>query len=142
MDLCKVCDITNDIIDMQSLDCGSESVLVYRARLEGTSRTDSGSLINLIEDWVSSGPRVLVTGTLIKVDSQCPVLITSLTDVEICITIDQSTQSPDDSSSMSLVLIIGIVAAVIIFIIIHIILVTAILVYRHGNKKKDTTINR
>ena len=142
MDLCKVCDITNDIIDMQSLDCGSESVIIYRARLEGTSRTDSGSIINLIEDWVTSGPRVLVTGTLIKVDSQCPVLITSLTDVEICLTIDPSTQSPDDSSSMSLELIIGIVAAVIIFIIIQIILVTAILVYRHGNKKKDTTINK
>ena len=53
-DSCSDCDITSDIIDKQSFSCFSESLtyVTYRARLEGTSETDSGSLISLIEEWV------------------------------------------------------------------------------------------
>ena len=53
---CSDCGITSDIIDRQSFSCYPESptYVTYRARLEGTSETDSGSLISLIEDRVSN----------------------------------------------------------------------------------------
>ena len=70
---------------MQSLDCGSESVIIYRARLQGTSQTDSGSLISVIETWVTSGPSFIVTELLMTVDSQCTVVILSLSDHGDCI---------------------------------------------------------
>ena len=73
--LISSCTDCNDIIDMQSLDCGSESVIIYRARLEGTSQRDSNSFINLIEDWVTSGPSLIVTELLMTVDSRCTVVI-------------------------------------------------------------------
>ena len=77
---CIECGITSDIIDRQSFSCYSESptYVTYRARLEGTSETDSGSLISLIEEWVlSNKASIIVTGVLMRVDSECSVAISS-----------------------------------------------------------------
>ena len=81
---CAECGITSDIIDRQSFTCYPESPthVTYRARLEGTSDTDSGSLISLIEDWVGGGAGIIVTGVLMTVDSECSVAISSLTEGE------------------------------------------------------------
>ena len=81
---CAECDITSDIIDRQSFACFPESptYVTYRARLEGTSETDSGSLISLIEEWVSGGASIIVTGVLMTVDSECSVFISSLSEGE------------------------------------------------------------
>ena len=81
---CAECGITNDIIDKQSFACFSESptYVTYRARLEGTSETDSGSLISLIEEWVSGGASIIVTEVLMTVDSECSVAISSLSEGE------------------------------------------------------------
>ena len=81
---CAECGITNDIIDQQSFACFPESptYVTYRARLEGTSETDSGSLISLIEEWVSGGVSIIVTGVLMPVDSECTVAILSLSEGE------------------------------------------------------------
>ena len=72
-------------MDEQSFSCFEESpsFLTYRARLEGTSETDSGSLVSLIEVWVrGGGASVIVTGVLMTVDSQCSVAISSLSEPE------------------------------------------------------------
>ena len=81
---CFECTITDDIIDKQSFSCYTESpsFLAYRARLEGTSDTDSGSLISLIEEWVRGGASVILTGVLMKVDPDCSVAISSLSEEE------------------------------------------------------------
>ena len=56
--------------------------LTYRARIEGISRTDIYSLISVVEDWVSGGASINVTGVVMTVDSECSVAITSLSDGE------------------------------------------------------------
>ena len=142
MELCSVCAVTNDIIDMTSLDCGSESVILYRARLEGTSQTDSSSLISLIEDWVNTGPRVLVRGVLMKVDSACSVAISSLSEESECslATTQPPVTSTSSSSSSNPYIITGVVVAVIFIIII---LVSVIIVLKfHGSKIRDTLLSR
>ena len=83
--MCTECGITSDIIDRPSFACFPESPtsVTYRARLLGTSETDSGSLISdLIEDWVSGGASIIVTGVLMTVDSKCSVAISSLSEGE------------------------------------------------------------
>ena len=90
---CPDCEM-NDIINKQLIDCDGESVIVYRARLEGTSQTDSGYVLSLIEEWVRTGPSFIVTGILMKVDPKGAVAISSLSDAE-------STQTFTDSSSSS-----------------------------------------
>ena len=81
-DSCTDCSITSDIIDTQSFACYPESTtyVTYRARLEGTSETDSDSLTSLIEDWVRGGARIVVTRLLITLDTDCSVAISSFNE--------------------------------------------------------------
>ena len=80
---CTECKSEN--IERQSFSCFEESptFVTYRARLEGTSETESDSLISLIEDWVrGGGASVIVTGILMTVDSHCSVAISFLSEPE------------------------------------------------------------
>ena len=91
---CTECGISSDIIDEQSFACFPESPthVTFRARLGGSSETDSGSLISLLESWVSSGATIIVTGVLMTVDAECSVAISSLSEGECSMT---TTQPPD-----------------------------------------------
>ena len=72
---CPDCGINIDIVDKELFRCFSDSPshVTYRARLQGTSETDSGSLISLIEKWVSNGADIGVTGLHMTVDTKCSV---------------------------------------------------------------------
>ena len=99
---CAECGITSDIIGKLSFACYPKSPthVTYRARLEGTSETDSGSLISLIDDWVSGGAGIIVTGVLMTVDSEYSVAISSLSERE-CSVIQTPTTNPTTSSTMT-----------------------------------------
>ena len=96
MTSCTEC--SSNIIDKKSFSCFDESPkhVTYRARLEGTSETDSGSLISLIEQWVRGGASIIVTGVLMTVDSECSVAISSLSEGEC-----SPTQPPDTDPTPS-----------------------------------------
>ena len=159
---CADCGITSDIIDMELFACFSESHVTYRARLQGTSETESSSLISLIEKWVDNNPNIGIAGLLIKVDSKCSVEISSFNEGE-CFetpeTVPDPTPSPKfnvdstpganagptdsntDSAGNTISsgpIIGGIVAVLVIFIvpISLIIVVILILKYRRGDSKK------
>ena len=123
---CSDCGITSDIIDKQSFACFSESpsYVTYRARLEGTSETDSGSLISLIEEWVSGGASIIVTGVLMTVDSECSVAISSLSEGE-CLTSDNSCS--DAGAIIAGVVVIILVIAITVIIV----AVVALMIVKH-----------
>ena len=127
--LCTECDITNDIVDKQSLACFPESptYVTYRARLEGTSETDSGSLISLIEKWVGGGPSIIVTGVLMTVDSECSVAISSLSEGE-CSSTNDSTMTTNDSPISAIA---GGVVAVIVIIASAVIAMVVFVAIKH-----------
>ena len=81
---CTDCDIITLVIDTPSFACFPESPtsVTYRARLKSTSETDSGSLISLVQKWVSGGASIIVTGVLMTVDFKCSVAISSLSEGE------------------------------------------------------------
>ena len=119
---CAECGITDDIIDEQSFACFPESPTY-------TSETDSGSLISLIEEWVSGGTSIIVTGVLVTVDSECSVAISSLSEGEC-----SPTQPPTTDTSTAIIG--GVVAVIVIVsvaITITIIAVTLIVKNRHNN---------
>ena len=126
-DMCSRCGITNDVIDKQLFACFSESptYVTYRARLEGTSETDSGSLISLIEEWVSGGASIIVAGVLMTVDSKCSVAISSLSEGE-CLTSDNSASSCSDTGP-----IIAGVVVIILIIAVIIVAVVALMIVKH-----------
>ena len=130
---CAECGISSDIIDEQSFASFPESPthVTFRARLGGSSETDSGSLISLLESWVSGGATIIVTGVLMTVDAECSVAISSLSEGECFMT--TTAQSSTDNTAA----VIGGVVAVIltITIIIAIIAIVALIMKsrRHGD---------
>ena len=96
---CPDCDITDDIIDKEFFRCfrDSPSHVTYRARLQGTSETDSGLLISLIEKWVSNGADSVVTGLHTTVDTKCSVEISSFREGECLEIVPASTPDPTPS---------------------------------------------
>ena len=145
-------DCTSDIIDMQSFACYPESptYVTYRARLGGTSETDSGSLISLIEDWVSGGTSVIVTGVLMTVDTECPVTLSSLSEGEChtptdpttrtnMTTAESTTSSSQSSIASTTAVIAGVVAVIIaiVFAVATVAIVGLILKHRHGIGKAE-----
>ena len=152
---CVDCGIDSDIIDRQSFACYPESptYVTYRARLEGTFETDSGSLISLIEEWVSGGASIIVTGVLMTVDSECSVAISSLSEGE-CFptqppTIDTEppitdnttdTQTDQTSTDNTAAIIGGVVAVVIVLIIAITVIVMVIVVLVMKNRRGDLSI--
>ena len=143
MTSCTEC--SSDIIDKQSFACYDESPkhVTYRARLEGTSETDSGSLISLIEQWVRGGASIIVTGVLITVDSECSVAISSLSEGECSPTQPPPTTTPTTNPTTSAAseqsfptaAFGGVVAVVIVLIIAITLAVVAVVALRrrHGN---------
>ena len=91
----KCAECGSGIVDRPSFVCYPESPshVTYRARLEGTSESESDSLISLIEDWVRGGPGVIVTGVLMTVDRHCSVAISFLSERE-CLPPHANTTDP------------------------------------------------
>ena len=105
--------------------------MTYRARIKGTSQTDSGSLVALIQEWVDGGPGIIVTGVLLTADSECVVAVSSLNEGE-CSKEDPPPPSTSDNTA-------GIVVAILIIAIAVVIIVILVLKYRRGNISDKTT---
>ena len=95
--------------------------MTYRARLEGTSETGSGSLISLIEEWLSGRVTIIVTGVLMTVNSKCSVAISSLSEAECQPPTTDSTTTTDSTAA---IFIGGSVVAVILIVALTIAAVT------------------
>ena len=153
---CSDCDITSDIIDRetQSFACYPESptYVTYRARLEGISETDSGSLISLIEDWVRGGASIIVTGVLMTVDSECSVAISSLSEGECLSPTTEATTTINDASPSSstssqgsydnAAIIGGTVAVVIVLIVAITLVIIVVLRLVSKNRHGDLSIKK
>ena len=133
---CTECDIISVVIDTPSFACFPESPtsVTYRARLGGTSETDSGSLISLIEEWVSGGASIIVTGVLMTVDSKCSVAISSLSEGECQPPTTEPTTKPSTTDNTAAIIGGSVVAVILIiaFAVVAIIM-TLILKNRCGN---------
>ena len=107
--------------------------MTYRARLEGTPETDSGSLISLIEEWVSSGTSIIVTGVLMTVDSECSMAISSLSEGECSVT-SKSDSSSENTNTAAIIGGVVVAIVVVIAIVISIAIVAMAFVRsRRGN---------
>ena len=133
---CAECGIGRNSINRQSFACFSECHVTFRARLEGSSETDSGSLISLLESWVSGGATIILTGILMTVDAECSVAITSLSEKE-CLA-DQATTSSSSSPTSG---IIGGVVAVVLIITIALTVfgIAALVIWKRRRSKLSTT---
>ena len=147
-----MCDISSDIIDQEYFACSDPASLhmTYRARLSGTPETDSHILITYMEKWVSGGPNINVQGVIMRIDSDCEVVIASFnddlctnaptidgesiaTDNETSTTVSPSSQCSCDSDNTAVIIGGGGVAVVLIMVV-AIVIITLALIWksRHG----------
>ena len=154
---CTDCDIISLVIDTPSFACFPESPtsVTYRARLKSISETDRDSLISLIEEWVSGGTSIIVTGVLMTVDSKCSVAISSLsegecqqppttdpiTDSEVT-TSDPVTDSTPSTTDSTAAIIGGLVVAVILFITLTFAVVAIVMTLILKNRCGNVSINK
>ena len=136
-DSCAECGISSDIIDEQFFACFPESPthVTFRARLGGSSETDSVSLISLLESWVSGGATIIVTAVLMTVDAKCSVAISSLSEGE-CIPETATTSSTSNTAA-----IIGGVVAV-VFIIALTVLIFGIVALVLRSRRREFSIRK
>ena len=113
-------------ISEASFACFNDSPthVTYRARLTGTLTVSTASLLSILEAWVSSRPVIFVQSVLMRVDSQCSVVISSFKEKE-CFTREPSTMSGDNTAA-----IIGGVVAVIVLIVFVLVGIIAAVLFR------------
>ena len=77
---CKCQFLVSNLLE-DSFSCEeSTNFLTYRSTLCGTYNFNCTKITNLIQDWVSSGPRIKIgyDREYVRIDSNCPVAISSL----------------------------------------------------------------
>jgi hypothetical protein len=66
-----------------SFSCASSpNLTTYRNTLIGTHNFNATQLIGLIQDWVTSAPKINIRDYSVYLDSSCPVTIASLDEPE------------------------------------------------------------
>ena len=135
------------IIDQELFTCFPmyHTRVTYRARVEGTSQTESTHLASLLEEWVTSGEaRITVAEIQMNVDPKCLVAIPSLTAKEECEALNpttsgkpSSTVTPPSAENSPAAIIGGVVAIIIISLIIatSITVVVVVIVNRRQERK-------
>ena len=67
----------------ESLSCeNSLNLMTYRNTLLSTYNFNATQIIGFIQDWVSTSPRIKIERSHVRVDSSCPVAISSLDEPE------------------------------------------------------------
>ena len=133
-------------INQESFSCFTESptYVMYRARIEGTSQTNSSFLVSLIESWVRSGDaRIIVTQIQLIVDPECSVAISSLTlnrECELLEITSTTEKQPEPTvtspeNQLNTAGIIGGIIAVLIILIIIVATIIVVMVIRYKTKK-------
>ena len=150
---CGEC-VSEMVIDNQFFVCYPESPshVTYRARLEGTSERESGSLISLIEEWVRGEASVIVTGVLMTVDPDCSVAISSLSEGECSPTTSSTTDLPTVAEDLytttvdggtTTAVIAGSAVAVVIFLTIAITVAVVVIVFLVlKNRRGELTLRK
>ena len=78
--------------------------MTFRARLHATPQTNTTELINHMLQWVENGATISVGGVLLNVVPDCDLVITSFSDPECEINMDEeiTTVSTLPSTTMTL----------------------------------------
>ena len=110
--------------------------VTFRAQLHGTSTKSAMELAAQYEKLLAGGVVLNVEAQLINVDSNCPVVIESLNEVECKAT------SMSETTVINLTLILSIVISVSIILILTVLIVIAVVFAIMKKRKRKSTISK
>ncbi len=134
--LCE-CGFTSEDIDttVSGFKCSDDPGAVIFRGLIRSGKNQATEIVSYLQQWVSGGVSISITGLILEVDPMCTVLVQSLSDPECGV--DSPTGSADATSEdgSSTAVIVGGVVAVVVFIIIVAVVVVAITVWVSWRKR-------
>ncbi len=85
------CDIQRSYFDDAHFMCNEidKDRVILQARVAGTSQSDSKTLLDYLELWLQSSPKVAIRGKLLSTDARCDVSIESIGDISDCYSITE-----------------------------------------------------
>lgn len=125
--LCPSCSLTSNHITSAVFRCFPESpqAVTFRAHLHATSSTSSLTLLGHIRAWVDQGGVIPVNVVLTSLDGSCPLLISSLGDVEC----KEESSSLGAMSGVSVVLLgAGVAVGCVLLVLLVAVVLSAVLV--------------
>jgi hypothetical protein len=137
-ELCQSCGITGDRIANEVFQCfpASPEAVTYRAKLHGTTSTNSNQLISQIEQWTSQGAAINIQQVLLRVDGSCRVAVSALVDDE-CLKRNVRSDSSSGNTNIISISVGGVLAAVIIVVVIIVIVIVTVTVCVRRNKHQE-----
>ena len=113
------CEFTGDYIAEERLTCNKRDphLVLLQGRIIGTNDRDSSDLVVNLEEWVSSGPTVVIQGKELRV-------VSSETSP------DASSDNQQEDSKLSAT-VVGAIAATLSVVVITIIIIIGVVYYRY-----------
>ena len=134
------CILSDNVLSSLGLSCSevvTDSTL-YRGRLVTVGNNTASEVYSVLSSWTSSVPSIVVNNVQHKVDTNCDLLIESLTDQECGV---EDTSSPptgdnDESNNILLYAVIGVAAVLLVCIILVIVVMFAWRKYKRSDHHK------
>ena len=67
-----------NLLEREIFICGEDLHVTYRNMLLGTHNFNGEQIVGFIQDWVNTGPLIKIGVNYVRVDSSCPVGISSM----------------------------------------------------------------
>ena len=130
------CGFTREHISNSFVQCFSESPqqITFRAQLNQTSQSSTVKLVSYIEQWIKNPGSLVVQGSLLQLNSTCPLVIADQFVASEC-PLDPTTSDPPSSQSDSTGAIVGGVVGILLALILAI---TAIVIAYLVLKQRTT----
>ena len=136
------CTIDTPYITAAQLSCDPLATghVIYRARLSSTRDADDAALVQLLQDWVTSGTASITLEHIrLGVDASCGVVISSFQDPVCPLPVTTSDSTPTDISvenMSSMTLTVALIAAVLaVILIVAIVIIAVFCVWMKSQRK-------
>lgn len=123
----SIMDVFNDRIS-----CNDHGDVIYRAGLGSSMQLDAGEISILLSKWGMETSALAVDGSLLQVDQNCPLILSSFDDPACGATNNNIPKSSTPSSNI-VPLLVGVISGVIIGAVV-ITIVVLVLVFKYRGK--------
>ena len=126
------CQYSGNYIINGQLFCTSKNSAMYLAQLTPTDNKTALEIWNILQQWVLSGPAIIINSLSYKVDPSCSIEVK-----ELGVTSCNSASESDEGSTINVTVVVSVIFAVVVLLMILSGLITASLYYRHKRNLKS-----
>lgn len=127
------CSFQEEYISGEIFTCANDGSAYYRANVTSFGATNSSKLVEYIETWVSTSPRIQMGSLIFSFDPACPTQYSSNDDPACRVPPSETPTDNDDNNNMVLIIVVIVVVMVMLLVLI---IISGIIVYYLYRKNK------